>query len=198
MAITPNLDKAPTMYLQNGLTKANVKTGNKTGLKDKHVSFTGYGMNDGEIVVFGDSAFYDKPGTIKFVPTYAGSRNESALVLVTRIKGDRRKTDWFNLGTLSRTMNQADGKSVAIDEFRQTMIDLGNDEARLEAVAGKAIAITGSVDGYVPKFHRTRDANGTLSVEVVKDDNGNRIMESQEFNTIDFCDMPAEEKPASK
>lgn len=198
MAIIPDLNKVPTMYLQSGLTKANVKNGNKTGLKDKHISFTGYGMNDDEIVVFGDSAFYDKPGTIKFVPTYAGSRNESALVLVTRVKGDRRKTDWFNLGVLSRTMNQADGKSIAIDEFRQTMIDLGNDEARLEAVAGKAITITGSVNGFTPKFNRTRDANGKLSFEVVKDDNGNRVMDSQEFNTIDFCDLPAEEKPASK
>ena len=186
MAIIPDLNKVPTMYLQSGLTKANVKNGNKTGLKDKHISFTGYGMNDDEIVVFGDSAFYDKPGTIKFVPTYAGSRNESALVLVTRVKGDRRKTDWFNLGVLSRTMNQADGKSIAIDEFRQTMIDLGNDEARLEAVAGKAITITGSVNGFTPKFNRTRDANGKLSFEVVKDDNGNRVMDSQEFNTIDF------------
>ena len=198
MAIIPDLNKVPTMYLQSGLTKANVKNGNKTGLKDKHISFTGYGMNGDEIVVFGDYAFYDKPGTIKFVPTYAGSRNESALVLVTRVKGDRRKTDWFNLGVLSRTMNQADGKSIAIDEFRQTMIDLGNDEARLEAVAGKAITITGSVNGFTPKFNRTRDANGKLSFEVVKDDNGNRVMDSQEFNTIDFCDLPAEEKPASK
>ena len=198
MAIIPDLNKVPTMYLQSGLTKANVKNGNKAGLKDKHISFTGYGMNDDEIVVFGDSAFYDKPGAIKFVPTYPGSRNESALVLVTRVKGDRRKTDWFNLGVLSRTMNQADGKSIAIDEFRQTMIDLGNDEARLEAVAGKAITITGSVNGFTPKFNRTRDANGKLSFEVVKDDNGNRVMDSQEFNTIDFCDLPAEEKPASK
>ena len=198
MAIIPDLNKVPTMYLQSGLTKANVKNGNKAGLKDKHISFTGYGMNDDEIVVFGDSSFYDKPGTIKFVPTYAGSRNESALVLVTRVKGDRRKTDWFNLGVLSRTMNQADGKSIAIDEFRQTMIDLGNDEARLEAVAGKAITITGSVNGFTPKFNRTRDANGKLSFEVVKDDNGNRVMDSQEFNTIDFCDLPAEEKPSSK
>jgi len=72
------------------------------------------------------------------------------------------------------------------------MIDLGNDEARLEAVAGKAIAVTGSVDGYVPKFNRNRDANGRLSFEVVKDENGNRVMESQEFNTIDFCDVPTE------
>ena len=198
MAIIPDLNKVPTMYLQSGLTKANVKNGNKAGLKDKHISFTGYGMNDDEIVVFGDSAFSDKPGTIKFVPTYSGSRNESALVLVTRVKGDRRKTDWFNLGVLSRTMNKADGKSIAIDEFRQTMIDLGNDEARLEAVAGKAITITGSVNGFTPKFNRTRDANGKLSFEVVKDDNGNRVMDSQEFNTIDFCDLPAEEKPASK
>lgn len=171
MAIIPDLNKVPTMYMQNGLTKANVKSGSKTGLKDKHVSFTGYGMNSDEIVVFGDSAFYDKPGTIKFVPTYPGSRNESALVLVTRVKGDRKKADWFNLGTLSRTMNQ---------------------------VAGKAIAITGSVDGYVPKFNRTRDANGKLSFEVVKDDNGNRVMESQEFYTIDFCDLPAEEKSSSE
>ena len=198
MAIIPDLNKVPTMYLQSGLTKANVKNGNKAGLKDKHISFTGYGMNDDEIVVFGDSEFYDKPGTIKFVPTYSGSRNESALVLVTRVKGDRRKTDWFNLGVLSRTMNQADGKSIAIDEFRQTMIDLGNDEARLEAVAGKAITITGSVNGFTPKFNRTRDANGKLSFEVVKDDNGNRVLDSQDFNTIDFCDLPAEEKPASK
>ncbi len=198
MAIVPDLNKVPTMYLQNGLTKANVKTGTKSALKNKHVSFTGYGMNDDEIVVFASSEFYDKPGSIKFVPTYPGSRNESALILVTRVKGGRKKTDWFNLATLSRTMNQADGKSVAIDEFRQQMIDLGNDEARLEAVAGKAIAITGSVDGYVPKFNRTRDANGKLSFEIVKDANGNRVMELQEFNTIDFCDIPAEEKPSSK
>ena len=192
MAIVPDLNKVPTMYLQNGLTKANVKNGSKTALKDKHVSFTGYGISNAEIIVFGDSSFYDKPGTIKFVPTYPGSRNESALVLVTRVNGDTRKTDWFNLGILSRQMNRADGKSIAIDDFRQQMIDLGNDEARLEAVAGKAITVTGSVDGYVPKFNRTRDANGKLSFEVVKDENGNRVMESQEFNTIDFCEVPAE------
>ncbi len=198
MAIVPDLNKVPTMYLQSGLSKSNVKNGSKTALKDKHVSFTGYGISNDEVVVFGDSAFYDKPGTIKLVPTYPGSRNESALVLVTRVKGDHKKTDWFNLGTLSRTMNQADGKSIAIDEFRQTMIDLGNDEARLEAVAGKAITVTGSVDGYVPKFNRTRDVNGKLSFEVVKDELGNRVLDSQPFDTIDFCDVPEEDKSSSK
>lgn len=35
MAIIPDLNKVPTMYLQDGLTKANVKNGNKAGLKDK-------------------------------------------------------------------------------------------------------------------------------------------------------------------
>ena len=192
MAMAPDLTKTPTLYLQNGITSANVKNGTKAGLADKHVSFTGYGIDSDEIIVFGESSFYDKPGTIKFVPTYPGSKNTSSLILCTRINGNKVKTGWFNLGFLSRQMNEADGKSVPVDDFRKEMIDLGNDMLRLEAIAGKAITMTGEVDGFSPRFNRTKDAAGKLSFEIVRDENGNRVFDERKFATIDFCDVPAE------
>ena len=82
MAIIPDLNKVPTMYLQNGLTKANVKSGSKTGLKDKHVSFTGYGMNSDEIVVFGDVRKLPKAIGISKLASHISLENIAAGICV--------------------------------------------------------------------------------------------------------------------
>lgn len=174
----------PTVYTQAGLTASN---GSLEGLKGAHTSFNGYGIEEGETVAFGTLADYNEMGNIKKIPTFKGSTRFSFLVRCTRIKNGKSKDSWFNLGVLSRQMNEADGHSVPVDDFRKEMLELDDDLARLTSLVGKRIAGVGTVAAYRPVFTRSVNAQGVTTFTVEKDEAGNRKMEPANYVTIDYA-----------
>lgn len=176
---------APVLYTQNGLT---AQKGSLESLKGSHISFTGYGIDVDESITFGTIDDYQNSDSIRKVPTYQGSKNNSVLVRVTRTKNGVSKDSWFNMGTLSRQMNTADGKSVPVDEFRAEMISLDDDYNRLVAIAGKTIKGLSEVNGFRPVFERSKNAQGATVFTVVKNEDGTRRMEPATYVEIGYAE----------
>lgn len=176
----------PALYTQAGVTPVN---GNLGSLKGSHVSFQGYGISEGETVTFASLESYDKtPGSIKKVPTYAGSSRYSILVQVQRTKDGISKDSWFNMGILTRTKNEADGKSSPVDDFRANMIALDDDAARLAALAGRSIMGVSTIKAYRPCFERGKDAQGKPTFKVLRNEDGSVQTESADYVTVDYAE----------
>ena len=125
-------------------------------LKDIHLSFSGFGVGEGDVISFptADEVEANPRKYFKVMATYPGSKNKSGFVLVER----NGKTDWLNLSVLSRQMYDADGNRQDIDEFRTMMRDRSqfqSDEDRVRYLLGKTIKGTSTISAYAPEFDRT-------------------------------------------
>lgn len=176
-------NSTPVLYTQNGVT---AQKGSLESLKGSHISFSGYGIDVDEIIKFGSIEDYQTTDSIRKVPTYPGSKNNSVLVRVIRTKNGVAKDSWFNMGVLSRQMNTAEGKSIPVDDFRATMIALDDDYNRLVAVAGKSIKGLSEIQGFRPVFERSKNAQGQTVFTVVKNEDGSRKMEPAPYVEIGY------------
>lgn len=176
-------NSTPVLYTQNGVT---AQKGSLESLKGSHVSFSGYGVDVDETVTFGSLEDYQSADSIRKVPTYPGSKNNSILVRVTRTKNGVEKDSWFNMGVLSRQMNTAEGKSIPVDDFRAIMIALDDDYNRLVAVAGKSIKGLSEIQGFRPVFERSKNAQGQNVFTVVKNEDGSRKIEPATYVEIGY------------
>jgi len=158
------------------------------GLKGINTAFNGYSIAEGEVVVFPTNAEIEQFGKKLFKKgkIRATSNNVTALVRVERINNGTRRQSWFNLGTLTRNANQADGTRMPIDELHANMAQCTDAHEVMENLIGKAIMGTGKIDAYGPKFNaQTR--------EIVRDENNRIEYEPRAYVTVDFCDVPEAE-----
>lgn len=154
-----DINNVPTVFNEAGRKPKFVGI---DALKDIHVSFSGYGIADGETITFPtkEQLAANPNKYIKVLDTYPGSPNKGALVLVDR----NGRTGWFNLSTLSRQAYDADGQRVDIDAFRTEMRGMNDDKERLESLLGCTIKGAGSVSLYARDFDReTRKPLATYS-----------------------------------
>lgn len=153
------------------------------GLRGINTQFNGYSIAEDETVVFPTQKEVDALGKKLFRKGHvrAGSKRETALVRVERISANgQHRQDWFNIGVLQRTANNADGSRLQIDDVRAELSTLGDAQDVMAAVIGKAIVGTGSIDAFGPKFDR--QAN-----DVVRE--GDQIVyEPRKYVTIDYVD----------
>lgn len=156
-----DITNIPSVFNEKG---RNPKMVNLNALKDIHLSFSGYGLAEGEKVTFPTADELQKNPTkyIKVLDTYAGSTNKGALILVERTSASGKKmTDWFNLSTLTRQANEADGTRINIDDFRADMRAMHDDSERVQSLLGKTLVGNGTLNAYAPEFNReTRKPTG--------------------------------------
>lgn len=163
-------------------------------LKDSHVSFNGYGIAEDEIITFPTREEYDQnPGKfIKTIPTYDGSPNNSALILVDR----NGRTGWFNLSVLTRIAYEPDPQSPGdykrtdIDDFRKDMRLMNDDKERVEFLFGKQLQGGQPVMLWAPEFGRDKD-----DAKTYRKPTGD-YKENVPYVTITVADIPATEEPA--
>lgn len=155
-----DINNVPTVFNEAGRKPKFVGI---DALKDLHVSFSGYGIADGETITFPtkEELSANPNKYIKVLDTYPGSPNKGALVLVSR---NNKRTGWFNLSTLSRQAYDADGQRVDIDDFRTEMRAMNDDKERLESLLGCTIKGSGISSLYARDFDReTRKPLDTYS-----------------------------------
>lgn len=133
-----NIKNLPTLFGETSSRYPKFET--LDALKSSHVSFNGYGVLEGEQVVFPTKAEVDANprGFIKTMASYEGSQNRSAFIAVTRIQNGKSRESWFNLSNLTRQAYQ-NGQRVDIDQFRTDMRALHDDKERVEALLGKTL-----------------------------------------------------------
>ena len=155
-----DITNTPSVFNEKG---RNPKMVSVNALKDIHLSFSGYGIQTGEKVTFPTSTELQQNPTkyIKILDTYAGSTNKGALILVERNNGGKKMTDWFNLSILTRQAVEADGTRINIDSFRENMRAMPSDAERVQALLGKTLVGSGTLEAYAPEFSReTRKPTG--------------------------------------
>ena len=132
-------------------------------LKNSNVSFNGYGIAEGEIIVFPTEAEIkaNPKAYVKQRPTSPGSTRITSLVLVERINGNESRTSWFNMSTLSRQANQADGTRFYLNDFMESMGNCNDDFERFNKLIGKKVVGARTTPAYGPEFNRdTRKPTG--------------------------------------
>ena len=160
----------------------NTKSGSLAALKNIHQAFQGYSIGEEEKVTLPSwSAIEKSPASyLKEQDAAVGSRNKTMLVRVIRTKGSASKESWLNLGVLSRQCNDAEGNRMYPDELRETLAALDSDYERLQHVAGHTLVATGTIDAYRPQFGQDR--------RPLRDDNGDVVLESATYVTIEMRD----------
>lgn len=147
-------------------------------LKNSNVSFNGYGIAEGEIIVFPTEAEIkaNPKAYVKQRPTSPGSSRVTSLILVERINGGEGRTSWFNMSTLSRQANQADGTRFYLNDFMESMGNCNDDFERFHKLIGKKVVGARTTPAYGPEFDKdTRKPTGEyvsrdyVEVELVED-----------------------------
>lgn len=132
-------------------------------LKNSNVSFNGYGIAEGEIIVFPTEAEIkaNPKAYVKQRPTSPGSTRITSLVLVERITRNESRTSWFNMSTLSRQANQADGTRFYLNDFMESMGNCSDDFERFNKLIGKKVIGARTTPAYGPEFDKdTRKPTG--------------------------------------
>jgi hypothetical protein len=153
--------KTPSLYLPKGVNKASVRTGSIDHAKDCGISFSGYGLADGESIVFYTAeemaAVTDKKTKdCEYIVFFKseGAKNETMLVLVKDANTGRQR--WFNMNTCVREAREADGTRVDIDDFRKEMRSMNDHGERLRALYGATLTGVGVLEAYTQKFGEDR------------------------------------------
>ena len=158
------------------------------GLRGINTQFNGYSIAEGETVIFPTAEEIEKFGKDLFRKGHSrpGSTRETALVRVERINSNGvHRQDYFNLGVLVNTANEADGTIKNIDEVRAECRQIGGDAKDLmEHMIGKAIVGTDTVEMFGPKYDRQANT-------VVRDENGRVEYAPRKYVTIDYVEVPA-------
>ena len=149
--------KTPSLYLPKGVNKASVRTGSIDHAKDCGISFSGYGLAEGESITFYTAdemaAVTDKRTKdcdyIVFFKS-EGAKNETMLVLVKDTNTGRQR--WFNMNTCVREAREADGTRVDIDDFRREMRSMSDHGERLRELYGATLTGIGTMDAYTQAF----------------------------------------------
>jgi hypothetical protein len=158
--------------------------------KNTNQAWSGYGISDGEIIVFPtkeeyENAIANKKEVTRVRPTSPGSTRMTGLVLVERVKNGKSSTNWFNMSALSRPCRDAAGKRYYSTEFMENMANMADDSVRLSDLFGKAITGDGIEAAYQQKFNAER--------KPVYDENEDPVMEPYEYVKVDLCEVPAAE-----
>lgn len=151
----------PSIYLPAGVNKSSVRTGSIDHAKDCGISFSGYGLAEGESVTFYTAqemaeVTNKKTGDCDYIVFFKteGARNETMLVLVKDANTGRQR--WFNMNTTIREAREADGTRVNIDDFRTEMRSLADHGERLKRLQGATLTATGVLEAYTQKFGEDR------------------------------------------
>lgn len=149
--------KTPSIYLPAGVNKSSVRTGSVDHAKDCGISFSGYGLAEGESVVFYTAeemaaVTNKKTGDCDYIVFFKteGARNETMLVLVKDANTGRQR--WFNMNTCIREAREADGTRINIDDFRAEMRSYADHGERLRKLYGATLSAYGTLDAYTQKF----------------------------------------------
>jgi hypothetical protein len=149
--------KTPSLYLPKGVNKASVRTGSIDHAKDCGISFSGYGLAEGESIVFYTAeemaaVTNKKTGDCDYIIFFKteGARNETMLVLVKDANTGRQR--WFNMNTCVREAREADGTRIDIDDFRKEMRSMSDHGERLRALYGATLVGSGIEDLYTQDF----------------------------------------------
>lgn len=147
----------PSIYLPKGVNKNSVHTGSIDHAKDCGISFSGYGLAEGESVVFYTAEEFaavtdSKTKDCKYIVYFKteGAKNETMLVLVKDANTGRQR--WFNMNTCTREAREADGTRINIDDFRKEMRSMADHGERLKALFGATLTGVGVLDAYTQKF----------------------------------------------
>lgn len=186
-----DFDNAPKVSGETATWKS--KPAKLDDFKNTNQAWSGYGISDGEIVVFPtkeeyENAIANKKEVTRVRPTSPGSTRMTGLVLVERIKNGKSSTNWFNMSALSRPCRDAAGKRYYSTEFMENMANMADDSVRLSDLFGKAITGDGVEAAYQQKFNAER--------KPVYDENEDPVMEPYEYVKVDLCEVPAAETPA--
>lgn len=186
-----NVNNAPSIFGESPKRRSTYV--GLDALKDKHVSFNGYGMSEDDIITFPTRAEFDANPKqfIKTIPTYEGSTNTSVLFLVDR----NGRESWLNLSVLTRTGYEQqinpEGDVVyrraEIDDFRKDMNAMNDDKERVEYLFGKQLM--GSAprkDLYAQKFGRDPEDKKTYRKPLGE-------YELYDYVTIEVAERPVEE-----
>lgn len=153
--------KLPSIYLPKGVNKASVRTGSVDHAKDCGISFSGYGLAEGESIIFYTEAEMaavtdKKTKDCDYIVFFKseGARNETMLVLVKDANTGRQR--WFNMNTCIREAREADGTRVDIDDFRSEMRSFADHSERLRALYGATLTGIGTLDAYTQAFGEDR------------------------------------------
>lgn len=151
----------PSIYLPKGVNKNSVHTGSIDHAKDCGISFSGYGLADGESVVFYTAEEFaaatdPKTKDCKYIVYFKaeGAKNETMLVLVKDANTGRQR--WFNMNTCTREAREADGTRIDIDDFRKEMRLMADHGERLRALFGATLVGSGIEELYTQDFGEDR------------------------------------------
>lgn len=190
-----NVNNAPSIFGESPKRKSNYV--GLDALKDKHVSFNGYGISEDDVITFPTRAEFDAAPKkfIKTIPTYDGSPNTSVLFLVDR----NGRESWLNLSVLTRTgyAEEIDPegntvyKRAEIDDFRKEMNAMNDDKERVEYLFGKQI-MGGAprTDLYAQNFGRDPEDKKTYRKPL-------GTYNLYPYVTLDVAERP-DEKPAAE
>lgn len=158
-----DIKKAPQLFGES----ADWRSSNQTidALKNSNVSFNGYGIAENEIIAFPTEAQI-KANPRAYVKQRAASPNSkriTSLILVERFENgsENGRTSWFNMSTLSRQANKADGERYYLNEFMAEMGHCADDYERLMALLGKKVVGARTTAAFGPEFDKeTRKPTG--------------------------------------
>lgn len=158
-------------------------------LKGINTSFSGYGIAEDEVIVFPTSQEVEKYGKNLFRKgkSTANARNETAMCRCERHENGRIRQSWFNLGTMVRQANQADGTRIDIDDLHAEMRSYADASEVMEHLIGKAIKGTGILKAFGPKFDRQ-------ARQPIRNEDGSFQYEERDYVTIDWADVPNKAK----
>lgn len=154
MLSNDSVTKAPQLYGESADWKSTFV--DLDALTGSNVSFNGYGIAEGEMITFPTEEEIKKFGKklFKTRTTSRTSNRKTGFALVTRVKNGKSNVNWFNLGSLGRQANQADGTRYYLNEFMQEMAELPDDAARVRALVGKTIVGGETVSAFGPEFDK--------------------------------------------
>ena len=150
----------------------------KKVLESEGVNFDTYTIHEGEILRF--PALEDME--VEFVAINAKSKRGYHIVKCESELNGRKKATWFGLPALSKRAHfEGTDEENFNTPVNPTWYDLGNNYARLEALA-KMGEIRGEnvVNVYTPVF----DDDGNRIYETVTDEDGNPILEDGKEKTV--------------
>lgn len=143
----------------------------KKSLEQSGVNFDTYTIHEGEILRFPKLEDME----LEWVAIRKGSKRGYFIVKCESELNGRKKATWFGLPALSKRAHfEGEDDENFNTPVNPTWYDLGNDYARLEALAKMGeIHGEGKIDVYVPAF----DDDGNRVQENKLDEEGNPILE---------------------
>lgn len=162
-------------------------------LKGINTSFSGYGIAEDEVIVFPTKEEVEKFGKKLFRKgkSTPNARNETAMCRCERHENGRTRQSWFNLGTLVRQANEADGTRKEIDDLHAEMRSYADASEVMEHLIGKAIVGSGTINAFGPKFDRQ-------ARQPIRNEDGSFQYEERTYVTIDWADVPGKNVDAEK